>query len=129
MSDSALILKNRNRLKAAAKALTYAELQKLKSDVEALIEERQEKQNKIEALKAMMKEQGLSANDLIEAGIVASSEGAELKNTAKTRKPVEPKYKITDASGETHFWSGRGRTPKVFQDYFDLGHTKESCAI
>ena len=129
MSDLSMVLKNRNRLKAAAKALTYDELQKLKSDVEALIQERQEKQNKIEALKAMMKEQGLSANDLVEAGIVASSEGSELQTTMKTRKPVEPKYKITDANGETHFWSGRGRTPKAFQEYFDLGHSKDSCAI
>lgn len=127
MSDSTLVLKNRNRLKAAAKKLTYDELQKLKNDVESLIAERQEKQNKIEALKQMMKEQGLSADDLIEAGIMAQSEGAELKS--KSRKSVEPKYKVTDAQGVEHLWSGRGRTPKAFQDYFEQGYSKDDCLI
>lgn len=129
MSDFSMVLKNRNRLKAAAKTLTYDELQKLKNDVESFIAERQEKQNKIEALKQMMKEQGLSAEDLIDAGIVAQAEGSELKSKTKSRKPVEPKYKVIDPQGETHFWSGRGRTPKAFQDYFDQGYSKDDCLI
>jgi DNA-binding protein H-NS len=36
---------------------------------------------------------------------------------------------IIVADGEMHQWTGRGRTPKVFQAYFDKGGSKESCLI
>ncbi|WP_339720045.1 H-NS family nucleoid-associated regulatory protein, partial [Marinomonas primoryensis] len=41
---------------------------------------------------------------------------------------VEPKYRLT-VEGETHEWTGRGRTPKVFQAYFDAGNSRDSVEI
>ena len=47
----------------------------------------------------------------------------------KPRKPVAPQYRIKDAQGLKHEWSGRGRTPKAFELYFNNGGSKNSCRI
>ena len=48
----------------------------------------------------------------------------------KAGKPatVPPRYRL-ELDGQEYLWSGRGRTPKVFQAYFDAGNSRESCEI
>jgi DNA-binding protein H-NS len=41
------------------------------------------------------------------------------------RSEVKPKYRAPDGST----WTGRGRTPKVFQELFAKGHTKDEFLI
>lgn len=76
-----------------------------------------EKQAAIEKVNAVMQASGITMDDL--NGIKAST---------KPKKPVAKAYRIT-LGGEVHEWSGRGRTPKAFQAWFEQGHTKEEAKI
>ena len=76
----------------------------------------------IDKILRMMGKVGVTADDLKASG---------KRRTQKTRKPtkrVAPKYQIV-VEGIEYRWTGRGRTPKVFQEYFDAGNSKESCRI
>ena len=53
----------------------------------------------------------------------------DLPKIKKPHKPVAPQYRIKDAQGLKHEWSGRGRTPKAFEHYFNNGGSKNSCRI
>ncbi|QKI89078.1 H-NS family nucleoid-associated regulatory protein [Thiomicrorhabdus xiamenensis] len=125
---------HRKRLRAAIKSLGLNDLQKLASDINELLAEReqeieqqkaeqQQKLAKIEEMKSLLNAQGLSIEDLMDMDTVETT----------TKKPatrtVEPKYRILDENGQEHLWTGRGRAPKVFQKYFDQGNSKESCLI
>tara|TARA_R100000005_G_scaffold61204_1_gene31407 strand:+ start:1409 stop:1939 length:531 start_codon:yes stop_codon:yes gene_type:complete len=57
----------------------------------------------------------------------ASTKHSAAKKPAK-RKTVPPRYRL-DIDGREYLWSGRGRTPKIFQAYFDAGNSRESCEI
>ena len=57
----------------------------------------------------------------------ASTKRVAAKKSAK-RTTVPPRYRL-DIDGKEYLWSGRGRTPKIFQAYFDAGNSRESCEI
>ena len=132
MSDVLNVLTRKTSLRKACKELAVSELEKLSENLLDLIEERKQeeaavaaelaqKQASIDAIKKQMSESGLDLNDLL-----ASLEGT---SAAKPKGSVKPKYEITDDEGNVHQWTGRGRTPKVFQHYFDQGGSKEDCLI
>lgn len=134
MDDFLKIATNRNRLRAITKGFYMDELKKLESNIKILIEQRkeaeanlkemhQEKIKKIQKIKSLMTEQGLSVGDLINEQV------APIKANPRPKKKLKPKYRIIDLDGKTHEWTGRGKTPKVFKDYFELGNSKESCLI
>lgn len=83
--------------------------------------ERAQKQANIDAVKKQMAEKGVDLNDLLAVLDVAA--------TPKTKSTVKPKYQIDDGQGNVLQWTGRGRTPKLFQAYFDQGGSKEDCLI
>jgi DNA-binding protein H-NS len=88
-----------------------------------LREKHKQKLKKIEEIKSLLSEQGLSIDDLV---------GDPLSRVIKTKiakNKLPPKYQLTDLEGITHEWTGRGLAPKVFQQHFDRGHSKESCLI
>jgi DNA-binding protein H-NS len=84
-------------------------------------------------------ESGLEPNDLKTAAAkpkgkakpknkaAAKGKLAAAKKAGK-RATVPPRYRL-ELGGQEHLWSGRGRTPKVFQAYFDAGNSRESCEI
>jgi len=125
---------NRNILRSLVKEFYIDELEKFSSNLTIIIEQRKAKEDKlrkmrkqkiekIEEIKLLLSEQGLSVDDLI---------GNSLKNSlksVKTKKKLPPKYRLTDLDGVVHEWTGRGLPPKVFQNHFDRGHSKESCLI
>lgn len=129
MSDFLKILLRKNSLRKNCQDLSVVELEKVIADLSVILEERKveeeqrleverEKAEKIELIRKTAEEAGLSYNDL----------QSLLSDTPK--KKVEAKYRITDADGNEHVWSGRGRTPVAFQEYFDKnGVTKEDCLI
>ena len=132
MSKFIDIARNKNRLRAACRELTIKQMQTMADNLNGVITKRREEEaaaqaaiaeqaaKKQEILEAM-REAGLSLNDLV---------NAENQVKAKTpRKPVVPQYRIIDANGKSHEWSGRGRTPRAFQAYFDNGGSKNSCRI
>ncbi|WP_350145113.1 H-NS family nucleoid-associated regulatory protein [Haliea sp.] len=57
----------------------------------------------------------------------AKGKPAAAKKVGK-RPTIPPRYRL-EIDGQEHLWSGRGRTPKVFQAYFDAGNSRESCEI
>ena len=134
MSDVLNVLTRKTSLRRACKELSFSELEKLSENLAALIEERQaeeeaaaaemaQKQANIDAIKKQMAESGLDLSDLLAA--LDSDGGAK----SKPKGSVKPKYQIKDADGNLVQWTGRGRTPKVFQAYFDQGGSKEDCLI
>ena len=51
----------------------------------------------------------------------------KILNPTKAKKKLPPKYRIVDLNSIIHMCAGRGITPKIFQQYFSQGHSKESC--
>lgn len=132
MSDVLNVLTRKTSLRKACKEISLNDMEKLAESLSALIEERkeeekavaaeqQEKLAKLEAIKAEMLNAGIDISDLL--ATMDSSSAPKKKST------VKPKYQVTDAEGNVHLWTGRGRTPKPFQAYFDKGHSKEDCLI
>ncbi|TBR41233.1 H-NS histone family protein [Marinomonas agarivorans] len=122
---------NKAKARAAAKELTIDQLEniiagfssaleKLKTEAEEKAKQEQEKTRKAEELAKLIAQSGLTLEEIADL--------SSAKTTATKSKSVEPKYRLV-VDGEEHLWTGRGRTPKVFQTYFDAGNTKESCAI
>ncbi|WP_421864768.1 H-NS family nucleoid-associated regulatory protein [Motiliproteus sp.] len=132
MTDVLNVLTRKTSLRKACKELAVSELEKLSENLLELVEERKqeeaavaaqlaEKQASIDAIKKQMAESGLDLSDLLGA--------LEAGAAAKPKGTVKPKYQITDDEGNVHQWTGRGRTPKVFQQFFDNGGSKEDCLI
>jgi DNA-binding protein H-NS len=131
-SSLAPLAKSKIKARSAVKGLSVTEMEKLIANLTSILKSEKQKeaarskaarQAKIAKIRALMEESGLSAADLRAAGGKA---GRKTKKR-KTRK-VEPKYRLV-VDGQEHLWSGRGRAPRVFKDYFDAGNSRDSCAI
>jgi len=128
MTDFVRILTRKNSLRKQCQELSTDELSKIITDLGDILEEHkaqeleksqaeQEKAQKIEAIRQAMLDSGIGFEDLKEI----------VPTVAK--KKVQAKYRVV-VDEVTHEWSGRGRTPVVFQQYFDQNNaTKESCLI
>ena len=85
-------------------------LDEKKEQEATLLEEQQEKNEKLAAYKEMLAADGLDINDLL---TIATS-------TSKTKKSARPlrlaKYAYTDEDGQSKTWTGQGRTPKFLAD-------------
>ena len=125
---------NRNSLKSLTKDFYINELEKFSLNLNIIIEQRKEQElkrkeknkekiQKIENIKLLLAEQGLSINDLMADPLY------QAQKPIKAKTKLLPKYRLVDLDGTTHEWTGRGLTPKVFKQYFDKGYTKESCLI
>ncbi|MFT6916427.1 MAG: DNA-binding protein H-NS [Motiliproteus sp.] len=132
MSDILNVLTRKTALRKACKELSASDLDKLFENLSDLINERKQqevameaeraqKQADIDAVKKQMAEKGVDLNDLLAMLDTASA--------TKTKSTVKPKYQIKDGKGGVLQWTGRGRTPKLFQAYFDQGGSKEDCLI
>mgnify|MGYP000356539361 CR=1 FL=1 len=128
MTDFVKLLTRKNSLRKQCQELTSADIEKAIVDLTEILEEKQaqeeelleverERAEKIEAIKQSMQEAGIGMDDLMTLV------------DAPVKKKVAPKYQITDEDGEVHQWSGRGRTPAVFQAAFAAGKTKEDFLI
>ena len=134
MDNFLKLVKNRNSLKSLVKGFYMDELKKFLSNLTIILEQREgleeelkekhkKKVQKIEEIKSLLDKQGLSVADLIGDSLY------NISKPIKSKKKLPPKYRLVDVSGVTHEWTGRGITPKVFQQHFDRGHSKESCLI
>jgi DNA-binding protein H-NS len=122
---------NRNSLKSLTKDFHIDELERFSLNLNIIIKQRKEqelkcieknkeKKQKIENIKLLLVEQGLSINDLMTD---------PLHQVKKVKTKLTPKYRLVNLDGTTHEWTGRGLPPKAFKQHFDRGHTKESCLI
>jgi DNA-binding protein H-NS len=131
MTEFSEITRNKSRFRAACKDLSIAQLETMAHHLSEFIEKRAQeeavraeqsakKNAERKAILAAIAKAGLTPEDFF------SADAAQIK---KARKPVAPKYRLTDKQGVKHEWSGRGRTPKVFDHYFNNGGSKDSCLI
>ncbi|MEO1081899.1 MAG: H-NS histone family protein [Pseudomonadota bacterium] len=125
------LAKSRLKARSAAKNLSIPELEKLISNLNAVLKTEKEraktkaeasKKAKIAKIQALMSESGLKPSDLKLTG-----RGRGRKKAVKKSK-VAPKYRLV-VEGVEYKWSGRGRPPRVFKEYMEAGNSKESCAI
>ena len=134
MDNFIKIALNRNSLRALTKDFYIDELEKFSNNLSIIINQRKEQKEKlkeknrekiqkIENIRSLLAEQGLSINDLLNDPIV------NIIKPRKSKAKLPPKYRLTDLEGNMHEWTGRGLTPKVFKEHFDRGHSKESCLI
>ena len=132
MSDILNVLTRKTSLRKACKEVSLGDMEKLaenllemievrKSEQAAVEEAQKEKLEKIEALKSQILASGLDLSDLV--GSLSTEKAVKKKGSVKA------KYEIQDADGKLHQWTGRGRTPKVFQAFIDQGGSKEDCLI
>ena len=125
---------NKAKARAAAKELSIPQLENLIAGFNKALEKAKEEEAALEAEKAQKTARAAEIADLIANSgltveeIVALSTPKTSKAGAKKRNTVEPKYRLT-VDGETYEWTGRGRTPKVFQEYFDAGNSRDSVTI
>lgn len=131
MSDFLKIFTHGRRLQAAVKELSIAELEEVAQKLNIIISKRQdeelanqakeeERKAKVEAIRQQLAEAGLDIEDL------QQSEPEKSKRVGKKR-PV--KYKIIDAEGEEHPWTGIGRMPRVFAAAIEAGKSLEEFKI
>ena len=130
----ASIAKSKVAANRALKSLTIEQVERAIANLSVATEtarareaERAEKKKAIavKKLKTMMDEMGISAAD------ITGSDSAPAVSTRKARKKsgnVPAKYSIT-VDGETHQWTGRGRTPVVFRNYVEQGGSLGDCLI
>ena len=123
-------LLRKNSLRKAVSEVSVAELEKVLADLQEIREEKVAAEEEraaadasrleaVKKIKAQMAELGLSAEDISAAGSA----------TATKKASVPPKYRLIDADGKPHEWSGRGRTPRVFLERFEKGAKKEDFLI
>ncbi|SIS48361.1 H-NS family nucleoid-associated regulatory protein [Neptunomonas antarctica] len=129
MTDIVKILTRKNSLRKQCQDLSITDIEKIIVDLSDILKEKEaseleraeadrEKNAKIDMIRKTMQDAGIGLDDIKDL-VVASP-----------KKKVEAKYRITDANGDNHEWSGRGRTPLAFQEYFDKnGVTKDDCLI
>ncbi|MFL9590445.1 H-NS family nucleoid-associated regulatory protein [Aeromonas schubertii] len=134
MNEFIKVLLNQRSLRAAMRELTFEQLQEAKEKFEAVYQEReetevklqreqQERQAKLAEIQAMMIEAGVNPSELL--GGTANT--AKKTSTGK-REPRPAKYKYTE-DGVEKTWTGQGRTPKAIARALEGGASLDSFLI
>lgn len=129
-------LTRKTSLRKATKEFSVSELETVAHNLAEILREREEEETKAREAEAekqaklsQMRKQ-MAAAGITEAELMAALGGSTSSSKSKkARGTVPPKYDITDKDGNTHQWTGRGRTPKVFEEYFKKGGSKKDCLI
>lgn len=128
--------KSKTKTSAEARRLSVPELEKLISHLNSALtaekvklekKEAQDRLTTIQKVNDLLAESGLKPEDLKKAPRKASAKKSAPGKRGKKTK-VLPRYRL-EIDGNEYLWSGRGRTPRVFKEYFDAGNSRESCEI
>ncbi|MGC1072345.1 H-NS family nucleoid-associated regulatory protein [Pantoea agglomerans] len=117
MSESLKSLNNYRTLRAQARETPLELLEEMLAKLSTVVEEhreeqvsvrkeREDKQAKLEAIKAKLLEDGIDPEELIN-GL------SKISQVRKTKRARPAKYKYIDQNGKEQTWTGQGRTPKV----------------
>ncbi|MBJ8872476.1 DNA-binding protein StpA [Citrobacter braakii] len=93
-----------------------------RDEEEQLQRQRAEQQEKISALLAQMQADGISPEELLSITPATA-------RSVKKRQPRPAKYRFTDFNGETHTWTGQGRTPKPIAQALAAGKSLDDFLI
>jgi DNA-binding protein H-NS len=130
MSEFVKVLTRKNSLRKQCQDLSVSDVEKVLTDLNEILQERHEEEVKAQQEeKQRMKKIADIRKRMAEAGIGLDDLKA-IKAAEGPKRKVEAKYRIKDAAGTVHEWSGRGRTPVAFNEYFEKhGVTKEDTRI
>ena len=84
-------------------------------------QEEKERQERIAKYKNLLKQEGITVDELAEIL------GAEVPR--KKREARSAKYQYVDENGVTKTWTGQGRTPKAIQTKLDKGQSLSDFEI
>lgn len=115
MSDALKALNNLRTLRVQAREIELDVLNEMLEKFSVVVAERREEVNaeqaaqkekaeKLALYKEMLMKDGIDISDLADLAQIESKPKAK-------RAPRPAKYKFTDETGETKFWTGQGRTP------------------
>ena len=84
-------------------------------------QEEKERQERIAKYKDLLKQEGITVDELAEIL------GAEVPRKKREARPA--KYQYVDENGVTKTWTGQGRTPKAIQTKLDKGQSLSDFEI
>ncbi|WP_109128638.1 H-NS family nucleoid-associated regulatory protein [Aggregatibacter segnis] len=84
-------------------------------------QEENERQERIAKYKDLLKQEGITVDELAEIL------GAEVPRKKREARPA--KYQYVDENGVTKTWTGQGRTPKAIQTKLDKGQSLSDFEI
>jgi len=84
-------------------------------------QEEKERQERIAKYKDLLKQEGITVDELAEIL------GAEVPRKKRETRPA--KYQYVDEHGVTKTWTGQGRTPKAIQTKLDKGQSLSDFEI
>ena len=84
-------------------------------------QEEKERQERIAKYKNLLKQEGITVDELAEIL------GAEVPRKKREARPA--KYQYVDENGVTKTWTGQGRTPKAIQTKLDKGQSLSDFEI
>ncbi|EOC0011589.1 H-NS family nucleoid-associated regulatory protein [Cronobacter turicensis] len=131
MSDTLKSLSNIRTMRAHARELSLETLTEILEKLSAVVDERKKEEEsnaesvrehneKLEKFRAMMLEDGIDPQELLD------TQGVK---TRKERAARPAKYKYLDENGIEKTWTGQGRTPAVIKAQLDAGKTLDDFLI
>ena len=132
MTDVLKVLTNIRSLRVIARDLALEQLESILEKIQLVVAEKKEellkaqqeendRQERIAKYKELLKEEGITTDELAE--ILGS-------NVVRKKRESRPaKYQYVDENGVTKTWTGQGRTPKAIQVQLDKGKSLSSFEI
>ena len=132
MSEVLKVLTNIRSLRVLAKNESLELLESILEKLQLVISEKREellkiqqeekeRQERIAKYKDLLKQEGITIDELAEIL------GAEVPRKKREARPA--KYKYVDENGVTKTWTGQGRTPKAIQTKLDKGKSLSDFEI
>ncbi|RDE98259.1 DNA-binding protein H-NS-like protein [Aggregatibacter aphrophilus] len=132
MTDVLKVLNNIRSLRVIARELPLEQLEGILEKVQLVVAEKKEellkvqqeeneRQERIAKYKELLKQEGITADELAEIL------GSDVVRKKKESRPA--KYQYVDENGVAKTWTGQGRTPKAIQMQLDKGKSLSSFEI
>ena len=132
MTDVLKVLNNIRSLRVIARELPLEQLEGILEKVQLVVAEKKEellkvqqeeneRQERIAKYKELLKQEGITADELAEIL------GSDVVRKKRESRPA--KYQYVDENGVVKTWTGQGKTPKAIQVQLDKGKSLSSFEI
>ena len=132
MSEVLKVLTNIRSLRVLAKNESLELLESILEKLQLVISEKREELLKIQQEEKERQERIAKYKDLLKQEGITIDELAEILGAKVPRKKREArpaKYQYVDENGVTKTWTGQGRTPKAIQTKLDKGQSLSDFEI